>query len=408
MFNHANFTQTEMKAGVVCQVQALGHLHQNESPLRGVAMHLLLNEGVGVRAHNFAAAGVYRDGLLDTPPLDPAGEFWVLQPCPTYGPFLPHTVVTGSDLEETVAGEPSYFVVEAHDRCGFKERQGGANFAATITGPLHLPEPMGPTDLSVTDLGDGSYVFTFSEMLAGFYNIQLTLDGVAYHEVFATYVNPNAADVTHSYIYHNVDERLDIDGLFVGHAGLQQSYKLQVVDEYYNLRTAGGDSVEVFFAGPTHLGAEVHDNDDGTYTIRYLPRVSGNYTMSVELCGTPVCIYSDTAAMEMVQAPSPVIPSPPPPPPDAPPDALPDVERRRARTLLHSLYGRPTQYPLDYVNTSQAYLPDLGKGLETQVCRLYDTDLDRNQSCAFCVEVMEGTSIDFKQRIFVTVPDHDE
>jgi hypothetical protein len=308
LYDHANFTQADMQAMVMCPVHGLQE---------GLVAYLLLDEGVGFRAHDFAVGGVYGEAELHAAPLVPALEFWTNSTCGTYGAAFEMSHLTGTDLEETVAGETSHFTVELYDACGYKRRTGGDDVRVAIVGPLHTTQEDcyawdgTQCTIGVEDQGDGSYAVEFHLTMAGFYKVHTMMyddAGEPVGEPFEhiTYVNPDVMHVPSSYIYHTVSDRLDLDELWIGHAGREQIYKVQVVDQFNNLRTAGGDTVDVYFAGPTNLTAKIVDNTDGTYTVSYVPQVAGKYTMNVQMCDTPVCLWSDSA-------PSVVLPPPAPP-----------------------------------------------------------------------------------------------
>ena len=66
-------------------------------------------------------------------------------------------------------------------------------------------------------------------------------------------------------------------------AGEVAAFTVEARDEFGNLRLAGGDVVAAVGTGPgaAHFTADVVDNGDGTYAVRYYPLASGLYSLSV-------------------------------------------------------------------------------------------------------------------------------
>ena len=63
---------------------------------------------------------------------------------------------------------------------------------------------------------------------------------------------------------------VDINNGFAGH---QSSFLIQARDGLGMNRTTGGDTFCVLLHGPAFVEATVKDNQDGTYTVKYLPQV---------------------------------------------------------------------------------------------------------------------------------------
>lgn len=65
-------------------------------------------------------------------------------------------------------------------------------------------------------------------------------------------------------------------------------FTIEAYDVEGNRREEGGDPFLVAIRGGSIVRARCEDHMDGTYTISYLPAVSGHYTVSVSLYGTPL------------------------------------------------------------------------------------------------------------------------
>ena len=66
------------------------------------------------------------------------------------------------------------------------------------------------------------------------------------------------------------------------------SFTIEAYDVNGNRRKEGGDPFMVSIRGGSLVRARCEDLGNGTYTISYLPSVSGSYTVAVSLYGTPI------------------------------------------------------------------------------------------------------------------------
>jgi len=76
------------------------------------------------------------------------------------------------------------------------------------------------------------------------------------------------------------------------------SFTIQAQDDLGNKITVGGDTFSVTSTGPSSLSFSIVDNNDGTYTVSYVP-AAGTYNISVTLCcndvtGSPFPVTMNT------------------------------------------------------------------------------------------------------------------
>jgi len=70
-------------------------------------------------------------------------------------------------------------------------------------------------------------------------------------------------------------------------AGVTDTIKIFTKDAYGNPITSGGAKVEGIFKGD-NVPVQVHDNGDGSYTLKYTPTVTGKFSLDVLVGGKPV------------------------------------------------------------------------------------------------------------------------
>lgn len=181
--------------------------------------------------------------------------------------------VTGDGLKTVVAGETGHFAVQAKDNLGNKLQKGGNALAASFSAD-NVP-------VDVKDNGDGTYAGSYVPTVTGDFKLDVQFDGKEVpHSPFAVTVVPAAPDAKHTEAYG--------DGLHNAKAGEANGFKVQVKDRFGNKVTQGGapitasitDKTDPEVSGP----AEVHDNQDGTYDVKY-PAIekAGDYVVDVKL-----------------------------------------------------------------------------------------------------------------------------
>jgi len=65
-------------------------------------------------------------------------------------------------------------------------------------------------------------------------------------------------------------------------------FTIHSIDNDGKPRREGGDPFKVNIKGPKPVEANVKDNGDGTYLVSYAPDVPGDYTINVDLEGSPI------------------------------------------------------------------------------------------------------------------------
>ena len=74
-------------------------------------------------------------------------------------------------------------------------------------------------------------------------------------------------------------------GLHLAITRKENSFTIHAFDAENKPRDTGGDPFMVAIRGKDMVRARVHDNNDGTYTVRYKTYVSGTYAVSLSLHG---------------------------------------------------------------------------------------------------------------------------
>ena len=77
-------------------------------------------------------------------------------------------------------------------------------------------------------------------------------------------------------------------GLEVAVTDVETSFLIRARDWVHRPCESGGELFEVRARGPVLMSADVLDRGDGTYEVRYIPTVSGNYVMHVTLNRAPI------------------------------------------------------------------------------------------------------------------------
>lgn len=199
--------------------------------------------------------------------------------CKAYGPGLERA-------EATVSTE---FTIEAINAHGRRVPQGGAPFNVSITAGGNGDE----VPREFTDNGDGTYHVRYTPAATGTYVVNIKLDQAPLNgNPWRVPVTRTAPDGSKSRAYG--------PGLEGGAAYSPADFTVETYNRFGTRVADGGDKVEVKVAGPYDMAAQatVHDNKDGTYSVRYEPHDAGEYEVAVTVNGAalPASPYKVTIA----------------------------------------------------------------------------------------------------------------
>ena len=288
---------------------------------------------------------MFADGLM-TAVARNTNDMRVNATCDTYDAVASSTLLSGTALVESVAGDCYSFSMELYDKCGAKKRFGGDNVTAHVIGPLHLHKELQRLHVGsgVQDMGDGSYMATTTLTLSGYYVVRVYVNGEFAAESETGYVHPAETSMAHSFVY-DVEDAVIYNEVVEAPAGVPVSMKIQTVDRFGNLRTTGCDDGWVMKAtGPSNFDGSVSDNGDGTYTVSYRADIAGPYKYTITRDGENICQWG-------------------------------------------------------------GYTCAAGTQSGTKACTL---GYAAGEDCAFCLTVFEGTSLNTTSGLYATVPDASE
>jgi len=182
----------------------------------------------------------------------------VAENCIAYGPGLePGNLDT----------EAAHFTIEARDKNGNKRKEGGDPFKVEVMGPT------GPVPCDVVDNGDGTYAVTYNPSDAGRHDIAVTLEGKPIKgSTFRVDINP---------------------GAWAGKSIMETfSFVVRAFDKRGKPLSVGGARIKAAVTKPNGQACnetKLEDNKNGSYTISYKARETGNYSVAVTIDGKDIC-----------------------------------------------------------------------------------------------------------------------
>lgn len=174
--------------------------------------------------------------------------------------------------------KPTEFTIFAKDKNGDKRPAHADNFIVEIVDPKG--EKLTPT---VKSNDDSSYSVTFTPNIPGQHKVAISVDGQP--------IKSSPFDVN---VVTGADpKKTQADGPAFQDpipSGKQTEFKIISKDEEGKARPAGADDFEVKIDGPEQeqVIPKISDNGDGTYTVSFLPKIPGKYTVNVLANGKPV------------------------------------------------------------------------------------------------------------------------
>jgi len=175
--------------------------------------------------------------------------------------------------------KPIEFTVVAKDKQGNQVKQGGAPFIAKMKTSTN-----NVIDGIIKDNEDGTYTVTVTPTEPGDARIHVTLNGkpVA-NSPMQINVKPDHVDMDPSQsIVENVTSGPPTQGKPV-------EFKITAKDSQGKPVKNGGEKIDVKIAQPGgFLPAEVIDNDDGTYSLTFVPKAPGKHTVTLTSNNIPL------------------------------------------------------------------------------------------------------------------------
>jgi len=128
------------------------------------------------------------------------------------------------------------------------------------------------------DNNEGQHVATYVPTKAGDYKLNIAFDGTNLpNSPYNVKVIPASSSANNTIA--------EGEGLKAATAGTPETIGVIVKDRFDNQVTKGGDNINanMISADGTEIAVAVKDNQDGTYTLTYDPKTTGEYTLTIKL-----------------------------------------------------------------------------------------------------------------------------
>ncbi|KAK3283177.1 hypothetical protein CYMTET_9115 [Cymbomonas tetramitiformis] len=232
------------------------------------------------------------------------------QKAATYFPLSP---LSGRGTGGTMVDEQANFTFQSRDKCNRVRKFESQPMQVILSGPLDKHTFMVKGEIEPN--GDGTYTGYYNTSLCGYWSVRVESDEVpddmiaggrdiqvyndtnvekygvfsgSYDQYMAmgspmkVYLEPGVTDPQMSYAY-DAPDLLENNDLQTAFYGTPAAFTVQTVDRYGCKRTKGGDDFDVYLTGRYNVEGYSHDNEDGTYTITYVPMVEGLTELHVSL-----------------------------------------------------------------------------------------------------------------------------
>ncbi len=172
-----------------------------------------------------------------------------------------------------MAGQPTTVVVTVRDAHGNRLPHGGETVAMSVTG-ANAGSPR------VTDNGDGTFTASYTPTTVGIDDITILLNGTPIPgSPFRSTVEAGGATADRT--------RAMVPPSCI--AGEESHIRVVTHDAQSNPLNEGGAVVVVVVEGANaDADVELTDNDDGTYTASYTPKIAGPDTLRIAVDGAPI------------------------------------------------------------------------------------------------------------------------
>jgi len=144
---------------------------------------------------------------------------------------------------------------------------------------------LGPVTCKIIDNNDGTYTGSYIPTTSGTSELVIEVKTEAFGEGLINNGTPYQVHV----VAGNAVATKTIatgPGLKGGHAGVKSEVTVITHDEFNNKCSTGGAPIHARLtskADSKNINVDIKDNQDGTYTLNYVPEKMGPYTLDVRL-----------------------------------------------------------------------------------------------------------------------------
>jgi filamin len=182
-------------------------------------------------------------------------------------------VASGPGIEGARVNQPAPFKIQSFSRDGLPVPVGNDPYTVSVTGPN------GELPVELVDNKDGTYAGSYTPNVPGVYTVGVLLNG---QHIRSSPFHP-LMEAGHSELCWAEGK-----GLEGGKTGNDNPITIHSVDSDGMPVNFGGDPFVVEVHGPVEQRPEVHDNQDGTYSVNYDVTVPGDYTIEIKLHDRPI------------------------------------------------------------------------------------------------------------------------
>jgi len=185
---------------------------------------------------------------------------------------------SGPGITGAVSGAETHFTITAKDRNGKAIPKGGSTFEASFQ------DKSGKIPVKIVDNNNGTYHCTYTAKAAGDATLNVECrtkangSGPIKNAPFHFKVKPGAPNFSNFDMDVDVD---DTDGKRHVVAGVTDKFTIHAKDSFGNPCDQGGVHLSGACKGTADVPVQIHDNNDGTYTVQYTPFKTGPYSLEI-------------------------------------------------------------------------------------------------------------------------------
>eukprot|EP01125_Pyxidicula_operculata_P005277 TRINITY_DN189_c0_g1_i1.p1 TRINITY_DN189_c0_g1~~TRINITY_DN189_c0_g1_i1.p1 ORF type:complete len:897 (-),score=291.77 TRINITY_DN189_c0_g1_i1:46-2736(-) len=189
----------------------------------------------------------------------------------------------GAGAKTAVAGQVVEFKIQAKDMNGNNLDKGGANFTATFKDPKETIQ------IKIKDNGDGTYSGSYTPTTAGSSPLIIEVSTEAFGEGPIEGSPYNVQVLPGSPVAENTTASgPGLNGCPAGETGV---VTVTTRDEFGNTSVSGGAPIKAVLTSLVDridVPVDVVDQNNGTYTLSYVPKKVGSYQLEITLNGSPI------------------------------------------------------------------------------------------------------------------------